>query len=94
MSQSLDALTMLLGGLVFAGALLAGLFSEIGAGFYERLGFRTVPLDEVTITVTLKGGSPATAAASCGSVSATGGSTPRRSREREKSPRSRTATST
>jgi GNAT superfamily N-acetyltransferase len=42
-----------------AGALLAGLFSEIGAGFYERLGFRTVPLDEVTITVTLKGGSPA-----------------------------------
>ena len=42
-----------------AGAMLAGLFSEIGAGFYERLGFRTVPLDEVTITVTLKGGSPA-----------------------------------
>jgi hypothetical protein len=42
-----------------AGAMLAGLFSEIGAGFYERLGFRTVPLDEVTVRVTLKGGSPA-----------------------------------
>ena len=42
-----------------AGALLAGLFSEIGAGFYERLGFRTVPLDEVTVTPRLKGGSPA-----------------------------------
>jgi GNAT superfamily N-acetyltransferase len=34
-----------------AGALLAGLFSEIGAGFYERLGFRTVPFDEVTVGV-------------------------------------------
>jgi GNAT superfamily N-acetyltransferase len=41
------------------GALLAGLFSEIGARFYERLGFRTVPLDEVTITVRRHGGSPA-----------------------------------
>ncbi len=42
-----------------AGAMLAGLFSEIGAGFYERLGFRTVPLDEVTVKVKLQGGSPA-----------------------------------
>jgi GNAT superfamily N-acetyltransferase len=42
------------------GALFAALFSEIGASFYERLGFRTVPLDEVTVQVTLKrGGAPA-----------------------------------
>jgi GNAT superfamily N-acetyltransferase len=41
------------------GALLASLFSEIGAGFYERLGFTAVPLDEVTITVDRKGGAPA-----------------------------------
>jgi GNAT superfamily N-acetyltransferase len=42
-----------------AGALLAGLFSEIGTRFYERLGFRSVPLDEVTITVRRQDGSPA-----------------------------------
>jgi GNAT superfamily N-acetyltransferase len=42
-----------------AGALLAGLFSEIGTRFYERLGFRSVPLDEVTVKVKLQGGSPA-----------------------------------
>ena len=41
------------------GALLASLFSEIGAAFYERLGFTGVPLDEVTITVEQKGGAPA-----------------------------------
>lgn len=41
------------------GAMLASLFSEIGAAFYERLGFRTVPLDEVTVTVKRKDGSPA-----------------------------------
>ena len=41
------------------GALMASLFSEIGAGFYERLGFRTVPIDEVTVTVKRKDGSPA-----------------------------------
>jgi GNAT superfamily N-acetyltransferase len=41
------------------GALLASLFSEIGVEFYERLGFHTVPLDEVTITVDRKGGAPA-----------------------------------
>ena len=42
------------------GALLASLFSEIGADFYARLGFRTVPFDEVTVTVNRKdGGSPA-----------------------------------
>ena len=41
------------------GALIAGLFSEIGTAFYERLGFAPVPLDEVTVNVTRKGGSPA-----------------------------------
>lgn len=42
------------------GALLASLFSEIGAPFYERLGFTGVPLDEVTVTVNRKkGGAPA-----------------------------------
>ncbi len=42
------------------GALLASLFSEIGAAFYERLGFTGVPLDEVTIGVDKKrGGAPA-----------------------------------
>jgi GNAT superfamily N-acetyltransferase len=43
-----------------AGALLSSLFSEIGAEFYERIGFRTVPLDEVTVTVKRKDGAPAT----------------------------------
>jgi predicted N-acetyltransferase YhbS len=33
------------------GALLAGLFSEIGTTFYQRLGFSTVALDEVTVQV-------------------------------------------
>jgi GNAT superfamily N-acetyltransferase len=42
-----------------AGALCAALFSEIGAPFYERLGFARVPIDEVTVTVTRKGGAPA-----------------------------------
>lgn len=41
------------------GALLASLFSEIGAVFYERLGFTVIPLDEVTIAVNRKGGAPA-----------------------------------
>jgi GNAT superfamily N-acetyltransferase len=41
------------------GALLAALFSEIGAEFYARLGFVPVILDEVTITVDRKGGAPA-----------------------------------
>ena len=41
------------------GALMASLFSEIGAAFYERLGFTGVLLDEVTITVNKKGGAPA-----------------------------------
>jgi hypothetical protein len=41
------------------GALAAGLFSEIGVEFYRRLGFRTVPLDEVTVTVKRQDGSPA-----------------------------------
>ena len=41
------------------GAMLASLFSEIGAEFYARLGFRTIPLDEVTVTVKRKDGAPA-----------------------------------
>ncbi len=41
------------------GALVAGLFSEIGAPFYERLGFSTVPMDEVTVGVAIKDGAPA-----------------------------------
>ena len=42
------------------GAAAAGLFSEIGEKLYARLGFRTVPLDEVTVHVERKrGGSPA-----------------------------------
>ena len=42
-----------------AGALFAALFSEIGARFYERLGFRHVPFDEVTVVVKRKHGAPA-----------------------------------
>jgi GNAT superfamily N-acetyltransferase len=41
------------------GAALASLFSEIGQAFYKRLGFNLVPLEEVTINVTHKGGAPA-----------------------------------
>ncbi len=41
------------------GALLAGLFSEIGAGYYERFGFRPIPIDEVTVNVTRRNGAPA-----------------------------------
>jgi hypothetical protein len=41
------------------GALLSGLFSEIGAAFYQRLGFSTVALDEVTVNVSRRDGSPA-----------------------------------
>lgn len=41
------------------GSMAAALFSEIGASFYERLGFAAMPLDEVTVNVNLKGGSPA-----------------------------------
>jgi ribosomal protein S18 acetylase RimI-like enzyme len=41
------------------GALLASLFSEIGTAFYERIGFRAVPLDEVTIRVKRRDGAPA-----------------------------------
>ncbi|HXH25470.1 MAG TPA: GNAT family N-acetyltransferase [Vicinamibacterales bacterium] len=42
-----------------AGALLAGLFSEIGPDFYRRLGFEPVPFDEVTVAVERRGGAPA-----------------------------------
>jgi GNAT superfamily N-acetyltransferase len=41
------------------GAMCASLFSEIGAPFYQRLGFRTVALDEVTVRVRRKDGAPA-----------------------------------
>jgi predicted N-acetyltransferase YhbS len=41
------------------GALAAGLFSEIGAPFYQRLGFVPVSLDELSIRVARKDGSPA-----------------------------------
>ena len=41
------------------GAVLGGLFSEIGAPFYERLGFTVVPFDEVTVSVARRGGAPA-----------------------------------
>ena len=41
------------------GALMAGLFSEIGEAFYERLGFSTVPLDEVDVQVERRHGAPA-----------------------------------
>jgi len=41
------------------GVLFASLFSEIGSAFYERLGFRTVPLNEVTVRVERRGGAPA-----------------------------------
>jgi GNAT superfamily N-acetyltransferase len=36
------------------GALVAALFSEIGAEFYQRAGFEPVPLDEVTLRVQRK----------------------------------------
>ena len=42
-----------------AGAVCAALFSEIGASFYERCGFRPVPMDEVTVVVKRKAGAPA-----------------------------------
>jgi GNAT superfamily N-acetyltransferase len=41
------------------GATVAGLFSEIGDRYYRRLGFVTVPMDEVDIEVERKGGAPA-----------------------------------
>ena len=41
------------------GAALAGLFSEIGTAFYERLGFRVVPMHEVDVEVAHKDGAPA-----------------------------------
>jgi GNAT superfamily N-acetyltransferase len=41
------------------GAAMASLFSEIGDGFYQRLGFNLVGLEEVTIEVIKKGGAPA-----------------------------------
>jgi predicted N-acetyltransferase YhbS len=41
------------------GCELAMLFSEIGSGYYERLGFRTVPVAASDVTVTTKDGAPA-----------------------------------
>lgn len=52
-------LRLLIGEEQRAGALAAALFSEIGPSFYQRLGFAPLALDEVTVNVELKGGSPA-----------------------------------
>ena len=41
------------------GAIVAGLFSEIGEQFYRQLGFVTMPMDEVDIQVERKHGAPA-----------------------------------
>ena len=41
------------------GVEFGALFSAVGAGLYERLGFTPLDLDEVTVGVTRKGGSPA-----------------------------------
>ena len=41
------------------GVAMASLFSEIGEAFYRRLGFRLVPMEEVTLDVVRKGGAPA-----------------------------------
>lgn len=41
------------------GAIVAGLFSEIGERLYRRLGFSRVPIDEVDIEVQRKDGAPA-----------------------------------
>jgi predicted N-acetyltransferase YhbS len=41
------------------GVELALLFSEIGAGYYERLGFRVVPTSDTVLDVTRKPGAPA-----------------------------------
>jgi GNAT superfamily N-acetyltransferase len=41
------------------GAELALLFSEIGAEYYQRLGFTVVPVDTANITVRVKPGAPA-----------------------------------
>jgi GNAT superfamily N-acetyltransferase len=41
------------------GALMAALFSEIGAPFYEGVGFVHVPFDEVTVRVRHKSGAAA-----------------------------------
>jgi GNAT superfamily N-acetyltransferase len=42
------------------GAELAILFSEIGPGYYERLGFRTVPRRELLLSIVEKAGAPMT----------------------------------
>ena len=41
------------------GARMALLFSEIGPRYYERLGFRAVPIREVEVTVRQRPGAPA-----------------------------------
>lgn len=41
------------------GAIVAGLFSEIGPSFYGRLGFSAIPFDEVTVKVKRRDGAPA-----------------------------------
>jgi GNAT superfamily N-acetyltransferase len=41
------------------GAAFAALFSEIDPSFYERLSFRRLPIDEVTVSLKSKAGTPA-----------------------------------
>ena len=41
------------------GALMAGLFSEIGASYYRRAGFEPVPFREATVKVARGAGAPA-----------------------------------
>jgi GNAT superfamily N-acetyltransferase len=42
-----------------AGATLAALFSEIDPSFYERMSFQRVPLEDVSVSVKSKDGTPA-----------------------------------
>ena len=42
-----------------AGAVMATLFSEIGDAYYRRFGFEAVPLEEVTVELIPKSGTPA-----------------------------------
>ena len=55
-----DLVDAMLSALEREGFELALLFSEIGPAYYERLGFRTVPVTEVGWRVTTKPGAPAT----------------------------------
>jgi len=54
-----EIISQLIDGSRGEGATVAGLFSEIGEQLYRRLGFVTVPMDEVDVQVERKGGAPA-----------------------------------